>query len=374
MHASGAAAWLLAGVLLLACAPLQAIDSAAATGDEPGEDTVSAQPESRARRLVRSEGCGQPAPQQPEIPGDCRLALIVANCSGAREANLRACERCAVAHADELALAGCTPLAVGTYCFRLGSVSDPRYQQVHVADPLLEPPQTRSYLLHLPDDYDPQKPYPIVMDFHGYYFTALIDVMFTGWSAVGNDHDFIVVYPQGASDTAEVGDDGLVGTAFGSWNALGTGEGYRPREAGGGRFTDTCDMEPNPNLGRNRTSYPYSCYKSCLNLHGCTDTSETGALRCDSSTCMDDMLFVQRLLDRIEQTVCVDLDRVHATGISNGAMMVYALALSPLFSHRLASIAPVAGGALNGFLPERGFAMSVMDIHGTCVTRDPLSI
>ena len=90
------------------------------------------------------------------------------------------------------------------------------FRQVRVADPLLDPAPGavvpyRSYLLHLPRDYDPARPYPLVLDYHGYYFTALLDDVLTGWSAVANDPafgPFIVVYPQGMSDTAEVGDDG----------------------------------------------------------------------------------------------------------------------------------------------------------------------
>ena len=67
-------------------------------------------------------------------------------------------------------------------------------------------------MLHLPHGYDPAKPYPLVLDYHGYYFTALLDDIITGWSAVANDQQFVVVYPQGLSDTEEVGDDGWVST------------------------------------------------------------------------------------------------------------------------------------------------------------------
>lgn len=52
-------------------------------------------------------------------------------------------------------------------------------------------------------------------------------------------------------------------------------------------------------------------------LHGgCKDT-------CSSSTCANDTLFVETLLDELESTLCIDRRRVHVTGISNGGMMAY---------------------------------------------------
>lgn len=49
--------------------------------------------------------------------------------------------------------------------------------------------------------------------------------------------------------------------------------------------------------------------------------------------------------------MCIERRRVHATGFSNGAMMVYDLALnSAAVAPLLASIAPVAGSPMLGFL------------------------
>jgi hypothetical protein len=42
-----------------------------------------------------------------------------------------------------------------------------------------------------------------------------------------------------------------------------------------------------------------------------------------SSTCANDTLFVETLLDELEETLCIDRRRIHATGISNGGMMAY---------------------------------------------------
>lgn len=55
----------------------------------------------------------------------------------------------------------------------------------------------------------------------------------------------------------------------------------------------------------------------------------------------DDVAFVGAILDQTEATLCVDAQRVYATGFSNGAWMAVRLACS--LSDRIAAIAPVAG-------------------------------
>lgn len=77
----------------------------------------------------------------------------------------------------------------------------------------------------------------------------------------------------------------------------------------------------------------------------------------------DDVRFISRLITDLEQTECVDPQRVFATGVSNGGEMV-ALAACQL-SSTIAAIAPVAGGydGLRACRPAR--PVSVLDIHGT---------
>lgn len=54
-----------------------------------------------------------------------------------------------------------------------------------------------------------------------------------------------------------------------------------------------------------------------------------------------DVAFLGGLLDRAEQTLCVDEARIFVTGYSNGAFMTSAMACA--FSSRIAAAAPVAG-------------------------------
>lgn len=79
--------------------------------------------------------------------------------------------------------------------------------------------------------------------------------------------------------------------------------------------------------------------------------------------------YVRDLLDRLQDTVCVDKNRVYATGVSNGASLVSRLGC--LLSDRLAAIAPVAGddGLFAGCTPTH--PLSVLEIHGSEDTAVP---
>jgi polyhydroxybutyrate depolymerase len=78
----------------------------------------------------------------------------------------------------------------------------------------------------------------------------------------------------------------------------------------------------------------------------------------------DDVLFISLLLDELQQSACVDPERIFATGFSNGGGMTGVLMCR--LSHRIAAFAPIAGnfyGILGGCTTER--AISVLEVHGT---------
>jgi polyhydroxybutyrate depolymerase len=77
----------------------------------------------------------------------------------------------------------------------------------------------------------------------------------------------------------------------------------------------------------------------------------------------DDVSFVNSLLDRLEDTLCVDDARIYATGVSNGGSFVARIGCE--LSGRIAAIAPVAGGygVQPACRPSR--PVSVLEIHGT---------
>lgn len=88
-------------------------------------------------------------------------------------------------------------------------------------------------------------------------------------------------------------------------------------------------------------------------------------------TCHDDVGFIESLLDDLERSLCLDLDRVFATGISNGAMFVHRLGCD--LPERFAAIAPVAGTLARGVgcAPSGSNRVSMMNIYGTTDTLVP---
>jgi polyhydroxybutyrate depolymerase len=56
-----------------------------------------------------------------------------------------------------------------------------------------------------------------------------------------------------------------------------------------------------------------------------------------------DLVFVDQLLDQLEQDLCLDTSRVYATGLSNGALLSSTIACT--MADRFAAVAPMAGAA-----------------------------
>ena len=82
-------------------------------------------------------------------------------------------------------------------------------------------------------------------------------------------------------------------------------------------------------------------------------------------TNVDDVSFLNLVIDRVYTDYNIDLARVYSTGMSNGGYMSHRLACE--LSDRITAIASVAGGVFNEQLdncnPSR--AVPVMQIHGT---------
>jgi poly(3-hydroxybutyrate) depolymerase len=71
---------------------------------------------------------------------------------------------------------------------------------------------TRSYILHLPTGYVASTQYPLVMNFHGLGSNASQQQAYTGMDNVSNSGKFIVVYPEGISNTWNI----IIGSATGT--------------------------------------------------------------------------------------------------------------------------------------------------------------
>jgi polyhydroxybutyrate depolymerase len=164
--------------------------------------------------------------------------------------------------------------------------------------------QKRTYLVHVPKDYDSKKPAPVVLALHGAAMNGSMMVWFTGLNKTSDKEGFIVVYPSGT------GTDPFLIWNVGGFKIWNVG-GFKAKMPGGRA---------------------------------------------------DDVAFISKLLDDLATVAKVDEKRVYACGMSNGGEMCYRLAAE--LSERIAAIAPVAGSiAFDYSKPKR--PVPVIHFHGT---------
>jgi polyhydroxybutyrate depolymerase len=77
----------------------------------------------------------------------------------------------------------------------------------------------------------------------------------------------------------------------------------------------------------------------------------------------NDVAFLSALIGELERSICIDPERVFATGVSNGGGMVALLGCER--SAQIAAIAPVAGGYGKQPPCDPAQPVSVLEIHGT---------
>jgi polyhydroxybutyrate depolymerase len=136
----------------------------------------------------------------------------------------------------------------------------------------------RHYLLHLPPGWQADRPLPLVIVLHGAAGDARSTADMTGFSPVADRSHFIVAYPEGTSIGVEP-----------------------PRQTWNAGF----------------------CCGAALRNH------------------VDDIAFLNALIDRLSTQYPVDRRRIYVSGLSNGAMLAYGFAAQ--YPDRVAAIAPVAG-------------------------------
>lgn len=156
--------------------------------------------------------------------------------------------------------------------------------------------QKRSYLVRVPPIASAGNPLPVVINFHGGGGNAAVQKTYSRMDAAADRDGYVAVYPNGS---------GGIGGRFLTWNA------------------GTC----------------------------CGPAAANG---------VDDVGFSLALLDDLAGRMSLDRSRFYATGLSNGSMMAYRLAVEA--PGQFAAVAGVAGAmTLPGFGP--GLAVPIMHIH-----------
>jgi polyhydroxybutyrate depolymerase len=189
----------------------------------------------------------------------------------------------------------------------------------------------RIYLMHIPTNYDYNKPASVVLNIHGYTDSAGGMESGTGMSYHADEYNYIVIYPNATTFKSNA-------SVISSWNDL------------------TCNASPGPAgpiCSENADKYPFP-----------TTCGEDVSKECNWCTCVDDISYINQMLDEVEENYCVDLNRVYAVGMSNGGMFTHRLGCD--LANRFAAIAPVAGSLARGFncAPDSAHPTSIMQIHG----------
>jgi len=187
----------------------------------------------------------------------------------------------------------------------LAKFSDTSHQNVSLAlSPALG--GTRTFLVHLPANYNPDVPHALVVSYHGFKSSAKKQERITGLSEQGvliNGKGIVAVYPEGQFGPGKNGDESIR-----AWQ----GAPYAPEG-------------------------------------------------------VDDIGFTQALLSHLSDNLCLDANRFYASGKSNGGGFTNLLACTPATANLFAAFAPVSPALYAGANPPDcapGKAVPIINFHG----------
>lgn len=216
---------------------------------------------------------------------------------------------------------------LGSHCIRLAVV---RCDVVGIRSGtfnMMNQEVLRHYRVYVPESYKPGQPSPLLLWFHGWGGNENELIADPSVRALADQHGYILVTPRGLGG-------GEPDNKFSSWSFSGSntgldGDGLNPNVAGDSEAI--CDTDITPDY----------IYPSC---------KESATTTCAWTHCQtDDVDFAMALVKEISSKLCVDPERVFASGGSNGGMLTWELGQNPKSANTFRAIAPVIG------LPHRGY-------------------
>jgi poly(3-hydroxybutyrate) depolymerase len=191
--------------------------------------------------------------------------------------------------------------------------------------------ELRSYVLHLPSDYD-CTPRPVLIGVHGYTGSGLrFENEWAGIFDHVNKHGYIGVFPNGMAASA----DAPRATGF---NDIGSLNDDGPDGL-------TCDPPP--------FEYPF--------FENCPESFRQRTCYWGNS-CADDLGFFRAMLKQVKQRYAVDVSRIYMVGYSQGASTVNGFAAE--MADVLAAVAPIHGFQSNGYSRAPESPLPFMQVWG----------
>jgi len=184
--------------------------------------------------------------------------------------------------------------------------------------------QSYTHLLTLPPDYNGTTPVRLQMHFHG-------------WGARARQCGDPCFNLAPEVNFASIALQGIGPSRRASWNGSGT--------------VASPDALGRPTCEPDARDY---CYDDC-------------GERCDGcwwTTCEDSVLQVYEVLEKLKNSLCLELKEIWATGCSNGGIFLHELARDPRIAPQLAGIAPIVGLPHRGFNFQPLFNMSYIGMFG----------
>ena len=112
------------------------------------------------------------------------------------------------------------------------------------------------------------------------------------------------------------------------------------------------------------------CYKSCRALNKCE--GNFGEAKCSWSTCYDDVHMTTKLIEHLGERMCLDLDNIYVSGVSNGGMVSFTIAQA--IPSQIAGVVPIFGLPLIGHLdvPQAASTVPYLFLSGRQDTVVPI--